>query len=73
MAERIDPESLEIITSDLIKVGMAAWFDRTKTTFCYQAFDSEGTIPPGRAHGAYVNPNSFQEFLDRLSRDEFDY
>lgn len=73
MAERVDPESLEIITSDLIKVGFAAWFDSTKTTFCYQAFDSPGMIPPNRAHGVYVNPNSFQEFLDRLSRDEFDY
>ncbi len=73
MAQRLDPASLEIITSDLIRVDHAAWFDATKTVFLYQAFDSQGVIPTHRAHGVYLNPKSFQDFLDRMARGEFDY
>ena len=73
MSDRRDPSSLEIITSDLIRVDHAAWFDSTKTVFLYQPFDSEGTIPTQRAHGVYLNPKSFQSFLDRMARGEFDY
>lgn len=73
MAERIDPATLEIITSDLIRVDHAAWFDSTKTVFLYQHFDDDATIPTMRAHGVYLNPKSFQKFLDRLAGGAFDY
>jgi hypothetical protein len=73
MASRIDPASLEIITSDLIRVDHAAWFDHTKTVFLYQEFGDDCVIPPDRAHGVYLNPKSFQTFLDRMARGEFDY
>ena len=73
MPVRIDPESLEVIPSDLIKPGHAAWFDHTKTIFMLQPFDSNSAIPQDRVYGVYVNPSSYKDFMDRLLRGEFTY
>ncbi len=73
MTMRVDPESLEVIPSDLIKPAHAAWFDHTKTIFMLQPFDKDAALPMGRAHGVYVNPSSYKDFMDRLMTGQFHY
>lgn len=73
MSERVSPESLEVIPNDLIKPNHVAWFDRTKTIFMLQPFDTDAAMTPNRAYGVYVHPSSYKEFMDRLTYGQFNY